>query len=261
MATPSPVPIPQTQPPNTIEPAQTPERVVQPETTSERLRGHERRREAQEPRKPWDPAKIGFFEPSHVDEEQICMKNGRMYFQHVSAFLDRLRAFSSDKESKKMRKYLQDCLRGVAVDWYMSGLTAGERQSLCHLPLEQGWYRELEQRFKPSPKASAIALLRRDFQNKRTFDYISPVIWAHEMLRLAQAASPEAEPHEHLFRVWNLIHSCVQRYVPQPSKKTPITKFMKDLDTVYNAVGLSCWVGYSPCNSTRIEKALREYYQ
>lgn len=186
------------------------------------------------------------------------MKNGKMYFQHVLAFLNRLRAFSTDNDSKKMRKHLQDCLRGVAVEWYMSELTVGERRSLSYLPLEEGWYRELEKRFKPSPKASARAMLRRDFHYQHKFDYVSPVIWAHEMLRLAQAAYPEAELHEQLCCVWDRLEF-VQRYVAKPSRKTSITKFMKDLDSVYNAVGLELWQDYVPGYEEDIEEELREY--
>lgn len=188
------------------------------------------------------------------------MKDGQMYFKHVVAFLNRLRSLTLDKDSKMMQEHLRECLRGVAMEWHMSELTTDERQSLRNSPLEDGWFKELEKRFKPSPRASARAMSRRDFFEKYTYDYISPVVWAHEMFRLAQVAFSEAELHEQLGYIWYRLDSSLLRYVPKPSKKTSVAKFMKDIDTVYNAVSLGVWWSYNG-RARDIEDELKEYFQ
>lgn len=107
-------------------------------------RNHDQMSTAGSPPKPdqtqktWDPSRIGFFEPGHFDEPQLCTKDCAAYVKHSLALLDHRRTLTTDNDRREMRRHLQDYLRGSALEWYMSELSPCERYSLRHQPLEEG---------------------------------------------------------------------------------------------------------------------------
>jgi hypothetical protein len=67
----------------------------------------------------------------------------------IHIFIEHLKDLQAIKGEDLVRNKIHASLRGSALDWYTVELTDFERRSLRQLPLVDGWYTMLVNRFKP----------------------------------------------------------------------------------------------------------------
>lgn len=103
----------------------------------------------------WSTPEVGYFMPGEYvagfDKPLAHMETGRDLiprFYNVHAFVGHLRGILVFKQEAVVRANIHSCLRDDALDWYNTELTHSERVELRDLPVEQGWFKRLIQRFK-----------------------------------------------------------------------------------------------------------------
>jgi hypothetical protein len=70
------------------------------------------------------------------------------YHHDIHIFIEHLKDLQAIKGEDLVRNKIHASLRGSALDWYTVELTDFERRSLRQLPLVDGWYTMLVNRFK-----------------------------------------------------------------------------------------------------------------
>lgn len=189
----------------------------------------------------WDTKEVGYFKPSPGENEHVQEIKDILYFNHVIAFINHMRALSVFKDEDTIRLNLHACLRGTALEWFISELSHEHRESLRDLPLEEGWFKKLEDRFKPEGSESL-----KNFDDMRSIDNgglpvvremsrnISPVIWAHNALRYLQASGSCSDVSEQVHEIWEFLDENYEEWkIPEPNSNTSILDFMRSLDDFY----------------------------
>lgn len=146
-------------------------------------------------------------------------------FYNVRAFVNHLRALLIFKNEAVIRANIYSCLRGHALDWYDTELSNSERIELGILPLDQGWFKSLLQRFE---LAYEICLFR--YETTRFGD--TPVCEAaRNFIRHAQALGIEGTKRQ-LTRIWECLQdwSATAGNVAKPRSGTSISDFMREID-------------------------------
>lgn len=177
----------------------------------------------------WDTQDVGYFDGEtkrfcHIEEAGFVL-----HFHHVVAFVNRLRALSVFRTEDTIRYNIHSCLRGKALEWFISELSQQDRECLRTLPLEEGWFKALETRFRPCTLASEMLEVGWDGE-----DWISAqcseVLLAHSMLRHLQVTQPEAHPVQWLRELWLKAPMNLQDKLPEPTQMTSVLEFMSNLD-------------------------------
>lgn len=177
----------------------------------------------------WQTIEVGYFDGEPKLFNHIENENNVLYFHHVVAFVNHLRALSVFRTEDTLRYNIHACLRGKALEWFISELSQQERESLRTLPLEEGWFRALEQRFKPC--ALAEEMLDVGFKDDTLVGgSCSSVLLAHCLLRHIQVALAGAHPVQWLQELWKKTPLLLQRKMPKPTPITTVLDFMSHLD-------------------------------
>lgn len=181
----------------------------------------------------WKTMEVGYFDGEISVLRHIENNDNILHFHHVVAFVNHLRALSVFKTEDALRYNIHACLRGTALEWFISELSQQDREALRTLPLEEGWFKALEVRFKPCALANVIIELgftSDDWEKNRRPDAIR----AHCVLRDLQVARAEAHPVQWLRELWQMIPRGLEQYLPEPTHNTSILEFMSNLDRVGN---------------------------
>lgn len=135
----------------------------------------------------WNTRDIGYFAPNNAEKRHHYLDHGVTYFTNVYAFVNHLRSLQSNISMRTIRSNIHFCLRGKALDWYDVELSPEERKDLGNLPLEEGWYKRLIDRFQPLPDAVECAFWDASYGLEDARAGRGLVEWAHNILRHAQA--------------------------------------------------------------------------
>ncbi|KAJ5734349.1 hypothetical protein N7493_003135 [Penicillium malachiteum] len=177
---------------------------------------------------PWNTAEVGYFYPDnwikrHVDLD-VDTHFHIIIFYNVYAFVNQLRALVGFKPENVIRANIQSCLRQEAMEWFITELNSSERQALRTLPLEEGWFKQLLQRFGLPPRKALFRCLKEDLVEENTYEKI------HNRVRNLQASGFHDEL-EQAMHIWRELESS-DRYrgaIPQPEPGAPLSKLLRDL--------------------------------
>lgn len=179
----------------------------------------------------WKTIEVGYFDGESERFCHIKNKDDILYFHHVVAFVSHLRALSVFRTEDTLRYNIHSCLRGKALEWFISELSQQDREALRTLPLEEGWFRALEQRFRPCTLAGEM--LEADFDERAWMeDPLSSVSMAHCILRNIQVTKAGAHPVQWLRELWRNIPQFLHPKLLKPTQVTTILDFMSRLDLV-----------------------------
>lgn len=179
----------------------------------------------------WNTAEVGYFDGETKRFRHIEHERPILLFHHVVAFVNHLRALSVFRTEDTLRCNIHSCLRGKALEWFISELTQHDRESLRTLSLEEGWFRALEARFKPCTLANEMledSWDAEDWINARS----EKVLLAHDMLRHLEVAKPKAYPVQWLRKLWRQAPMNLQDKIPEPQQTTSVLDFMSSLDQI-----------------------------
>ena len=190
--------------------------------------------DAGSPSTSWNTPEVGYFIPDNSFRRHGQLKHMETgkdlipRFYNAHAFVNHLRALLILKNEATIRANIYSCLRGDALEWYDTELTNTERIELNVLPLDQGWFDKLLQRFEPPYE---ISLFRVETSG---FDYDVPACQAaRNFMRHAQALGIEGTKRQ-LTRIWE----CLQNWrgfagqVAKPRSGTSISDFMREIDVL-----------------------------
>jgi hypothetical protein len=183
----------------------------------------------------WITAEVGYFDPDLTEDNHIRCINNVMYFSHVLAFINHIRALSVFKREDIVGTNLHACLRGLAQEWFISELSQADRLSLRDLSLEDGWFKHLLDRFAPSEYTALAEVHGKIHRFEETTSHPNPVSWAHNLLRRLQcdAKYSKATEHEQLVVLYGLLDPSLHRRLATPVPDTTIAQFIKALDDTY----------------------------
>lgn len=182
----------------------------------------------------WESSGMGYFLPDSAREEHMRMVQDSLYFSNALAFVTHIRALTAFKNENTIRLNLHSCLRGEALEWFMSELSECDREKLRGLALEEGWIASLMERFKTRPSHALKTLKKSKYNWADVRSQRSLVMWAHAMLRVAQESNEFPETWQQLHAVWDQIEIPIRGNVQEPSFDTTIGEFMEELDGWYN---------------------------
>ena len=109
-------------------------------------------------------------------------------FRDIHAFLDRINDVSRAKGFELVRKNLQLCLRGSALEWYASGLTENEKRLLALGEELTEWSRLLISRFKAPRSVGISVVLRERYTLQEAARHREPREYAQTIIRAAKTA-------------------------------------------------------------------------
>ncbi|KAN0072773.1 hypothetical protein V8E54_008887 [Elaphomyces granulatus] len=136
----------------------------------------------------------------------------------VLVFLDRLRDLAILKGDDIVRSNIHASpIRGSALAWYSTELTDFERSSLRYMPLEEGWFKMLRQRFKMRPSMALAKLTEATY---------TP---ADSIFRYALAADITSVFNQ-ITQAWSKLSPQLRRDVPEPTP--PKEAIWKDIAQV-----------------------------
>lgn len=183
----------------------------------------------------WSTAEVGYFDPDLTEANHIRYVKGVMYFSHVLAFVNNIRAISVFMREDIVGTNLHACLRGLAREWFISELSHTDRLSLRDLSLEDGWFKRLLDRFTPSEFTALAEVHGNVHLFEECPSYPNPISWSHSVLRRLQcdAKYTRATKHEQLVTLYGLLDPSLHRRLAPPVQGATIAEFIKALDDTY----------------------------
>ena len=175
----------------------------------------------------WKTEDLGYFHPDLLDKDDSAVKtvSNQTHYRDVLVFVDRLKDLVTLKGEEVIRANIHASLRGSALAWYTSELSEFERQSIRHMPLENGWFLMLRQRFKMRPSQALMKLADTTFSSSEVRAGKSVRSFAQSIFRYAQAAEITSTFNQ-ITQAWSKLSPQLRRDIPEPTPTTTITEFL-----------------------------------
>ena len=166
------------------------------------------------------------------DKPLAHMETGRDFiprFYNVHAFVGHLRGILVFKQEAVVRANIHSCLRDDALDWFNTELTHSERVELRNLPVEQGWFKRLIQRFKIPYEIALFRVETAELYRKEVLISRS----ARNMVRHLQAVGIDSL-EEQLSFVWKRLRMfpLTHERIAEPDPGTSMSEFMREIDAM-----------------------------
>ncbi|KAJ5731195.1 uncharacterized protein N7483_005703 [Penicillium malachiteum] len=173
---------------------------------------------------PWDTGEVGLFYPNNLKNNHVKTKHHTLIFHNVYAFVSHLRALIGFKLENEMRANIQSCLREEALEWFITELNNSKRHALQTLPLEEGWFKQLLQRFSVPPRRALFRCERVDFSVGNVYRK------THNLVRNLQAAGKHDEDKQ-ARAIWRKLNSShhYKESIPLPKPGAPLSKLLRDI--------------------------------
>ena len=154
---------------------------------------------------------------------------------------------------EKTRAILPQLLRGSALIWHSTELSANEREMLRLVPLDY-WYTKLIARFKERTSNALHALQVEKYTIADARERKSPRIYAQSLFRHAKAAQMTSV-YNQLMIAWNNLDWRFRVHVPELKEDTTIQDFLDALDSK-----ASIWKEMGKHDISSIESASKSRY-
>jgi hypothetical protein len=186
----------------------------------------------------WKADEVGYFFPDlHRDygTAEIVTIGRDSYYCNVQTFLQRLDDVTRLRGADVVRNNISTCLRGAALQWYMSELTDEEKQSLRAAstrhtddPLYR-WRGHLRRRWDPPPAVAQQNFMNSKFTMQMARSGISVLDYYSTKIRLAKEAG-FTRTYQQLLAVWNGLDVEIRELVEEPEEFTTMDRFRKKLE-------------------------------
>ncbi len=170
----------------------------------------------------WNPSDVGFFDLNYEDsfKSGLMIHTGKeTIFRDVHLFNERVKDIAVIKDEKMIAENLYTCLRGIALEWYVSELTDMEKR-LLKLSLDE-WHRALLSRFKKSPAIALTTITTEKYTMSDAYRRREPREYAQIILREARSAEMTST-YNQLFLIYNEIDLELRRDLEPSEPKTTI---------------------------------------
>ena len=186
----------------------------------------------------WRADEVGFFFPdlhSSYGTTEIVTIGKDSFYPNASVFLDRLDDIVKLKGGELVRANLPTCLRGAALQWYMTELTDIEKASLRSLSNTQPqdtiyrWRQALKRRWDPPAALALQNFMNTKYTVNMARSGMSVVQYFATKLRLAKETGFD-NVHQQLLAVWNGIDIEIRKHIDEPDETTSIDCFRRRLE-------------------------------
>ena len=179
----------------------------------------------------WKIEDLGYFNPDLSDPADAPVKflQNHTYYRDVCVFVERLEDLQAIKGDDLVRNNIYASLRGSALDWYTVELTDFERRSLRQLPLVDGWYAMLVNRFKLRTSEALGKLTALSFGPAEVHQGRSVRAFAQAVFRYSQAADIRSQ-YNQITQAWTKLHPNLRCDIPEPTETTTIADFLSQLE-------------------------------
>ena len=186
----------------------------------------------------WRADEVGFFFPDlhhSYGSAEIVTIGKDSFYRNASVFLDRLDDMVRLKGAELVWINLPTCLRGAALQWYMTELTdlekASFRSSSTSNPQDgiYRWCQALKRRWDPPASVALQNFMSTKFTVSMARAGISVVQYFSTKLRLAKEAGFD-NVHQQLLAVWNGIDIEIREQIDEPDEHTSIDRFRRKLE-------------------------------
>ena len=192
----------------------------------------------------WNAADLGFFDPLY-DGKSVASgappleHSGKdSYFRDVHAFVDRAKEMAIIKGGKLVRENLWLSLRGTAMEWWNTELSANEKR-MTRMSEEGNddtgigeWITLLHSRFKEPAHVAMDSLTKEKYTIRDAANRREPREYAQKMLRLARDAGLSQLKNQLDF-IFNGIDLEIRSSdIRRPRDDTTLSSFLADIDDV-----------------------------
>lgn len=182
----------------------------------------------------WIASDIGFFDPHFngrlVDTAEAIEHSGKdTYYRDVFVFLDRIKDYAETRSPELVRQNLSSCLRGTALAWYTTELTAEAKTELRTGSGIENWTARLQARFRQRANRAMAVVARERYTLDDARRRREPREYASTILRAAQAALL-GDTFQHLNIIYNGLYFEFQRDLVLPAATTKLESFLQETD-------------------------------
>ena len=142
----------------------------------------------------WNPGNVGFFHPMYEDKSVASgaspmeYTTKETYFCDVHFFLEHARDVAGVKGDDLVCTYLWTCLKGPALDWWLTELTENDKRLAKLGNRLEEWERMLIERFKAPTNIAIDSLLKEKYTLRDASNHREPREYAQKILRAAKDA-------------------------------------------------------------------------
>lgn len=151
------------------------------------------------------------------------------YFRDVHLFLEHARDVAGVKGDELVRTNLWTCLKGPALDWWLTELTENDKRLTKLGNKLEEWERMLIERFKAPTNIAIDSLLKEKYTLRDASNHREPREYAQKILRAAKDAK-FADVRNQLDVIYNGVDSELRRDLRRPKDSINLQDFLTDLD-------------------------------
>ena len=183
----------------------------------------------------WNASEIGFFHPMYEDKS-IASGAAPMehtpkdtYFRDVHLFIEHARDVAGIKGDELVRTNLWTCLKGPALEWWLSELGETEKRLAKLGNKLDEWERILVDRFRAPSNVAIESLLRERYTLRDASNRREPREYAQKILRTSKDAGL-TNVRNQLDMIYNGLDADLRRDIRRPRDNTSLNDFLEDLD-------------------------------
>ena len=176
----------------------------------------------------WRPEELGFFDPQLPASYGVgpMVRDGKdLYYRNVHLFCERVLDLATTKGQELVRANLNTCLRGSALTWYTAALSRLERTGLRNLELEEGWIKELTNRFKPNHATAINSVIAERYTIADVRSGRDPSEYVQQIVSNAKDANFH-DTQQQLTWAWRNLDPGLKRDIPMPAADTSVNDFL-----------------------------------
>ena len=183
----------------------------------------------------WNASEVGFFHPMY-DDKSVASGGAPMehtpkdtYFRDVHLFIEHARDIAGIKGDDLVRINLWTCLKGPALEWWLSELSETEKRLAKLGNKLDEWERLLVDRFKAPSNVAIESLLKERYTLRDASSRREPREYAQKILRTSKDAGLTNVKNQ-LDMIYNGLDPELRRDVRRPRDSTKLNDFLEELD-------------------------------
>ena len=151
------------------------------------------------------------------------------YFRDVHLFLEHARDVGSIKNKKLFRTNLWKCLKGPALEWWLTELSKNDKRLAKLGNKLDEWERMLIERFKAPTNVAIEALLKERYTLRDASNHREPREYTQRILRAAKDAK-FTNVRNQLDVIYNDLDTKLRQDLRRPKDSTKLQDFLAELD-------------------------------
>ena len=182
----------------------------------------------------WNASEVGFFDPMYdgksVRTGEAMEHAGKdTYFRDVHLFIERAKDISMIQKNQHVRDNLFTCLRGSALQWYISEISTKAKQLIRYDEDIDHWTTQLLRRFKESIDVFIDTILKKRYTMNDARRHREPREYVVKILRAVKFAELESMTNQ-MTIIYNELDVEFRRDMTKSSNVLFIDSFLREMN-------------------------------